>query len=74
MERAANAFDKVALVYHWNPKDDDSMCFSCSWTLIMDRSTAEAHPELRKDAQVLSQKRPFRVWTDDFSNMFSILK
>ena len=74
MERAANAFDKVALVYYWNPKEDDPMCFSCSWTLFMDRATAAAHPELRKDAEVLRQKRPFRIWTDDFSNMFSILK
>jgi hypothetical protein len=74
MERAADAFDKVALLYHWNPKEDDPMCFSCSWTLIMDRGTLAAHPELRKGAEVLRQKRPFRVWTDDFSNMFSILK
>ena len=74
MERGANAFDKVALVYHWNPKEDDFMCFSCSWTLIMNRSTLAAHPELQKDALILRQKRPFRLWTDDFSNMFSILK
>ena len=74
MERAANAFDKVAMVYHWNPKEDDFMCFSCSWTLIMERATAAAHPELQKNASILRQKRPFRVWTDNFSNMFSILK
>ena len=67
MERAANAFDEVALVYHWNPKEDDTMCFSWSWTLIMDRGTAAAHPELRKGAELLRQKRPFRLWTDDFS-------
>ena len=74
MERAANAFDKVAMVYHWNPKEDDFMCFSCSWTLIMERATAAAHPELQKNAAILRQERPFRVWTDNFSNMFSILK
>jgi hypothetical protein len=74
MERAANAFDKVALVYHWIPKDDDTMCFSCSWTLIMDRTTLAAHPELQAQAKILHQERPFRTWTDNFSNMFSILK
>jgi hypothetical protein len=74
MERAASAFHKVGLVYHWVPPDDDSMCFSCSWTLIMDRATADKHPELFKDATVLRQNRPFRIWTDEFSNMFSILK
>ena len=74
MERAANALDKVALTYHYEPADEDFLCFSCSWTLIMDRATSAAHPELRKDAKELRPERPFRVWTDDFSNMYSILK
>ncbi len=75
MERAAHAFDKVALVYHYEPgPGDDLLCFSCSWTLIMDRATAEAHPELQREAKVLRPERPFRVWTDDFSNMYGILK
>ncbi len=74
IERAAAAFSKVALVYHWNPQDGDTMCFSCSWTLIMDPATARAHPELERQATILRQHRPFRIWTDDFSNLFSILK
>ena len=74
MERAANAFHKVGLLYHWSPEDDDTFCFSCSWTLIMDASTANAHPELFKNATFLTQKRAFRIWTDEFSNMLSILK
>ena len=40
----------------------------------MDRGTLAAHPELLKDAVVLRQKRPFRIWTDDFSNMLDILR
>ena len=74
MERAANAYGKVALAYHFTPEDDDILCFGCSWTLIMDRATLDSHPELLKDAKVLKQERPFRIWTDEFSNMFSILK
>ena len=74
MERAASAYGKVALAYHFTPADDDTICFGCSWTLIMDRATLDAHPELQKDAKILHQERPFRIWTDDFSNMFSILK
>jgi hypothetical protein len=61
-------------VYHFTADDDDSFCFSCSWTLIMDRAAAGVHPELQKDAKVLRPERRFRIWTDDFSNMFSILK
>jgi spermidine synthase len=61
MERAANAFGKVGIAYHWVPPDDDSLCFSCSWTLIMDPATFEAHPELQSDAKILRPERPFRI-------------
>jgi hypothetical protein len=74
MERAADAFHKTGLVYHWEPEEKDTMCFACSWTLIMNPATAAKHPELLKGATVLRQTRPFRIWTDEFSNMFSILK
>jgi hypothetical protein len=40
----------------------------------MDRAALDAHPELRKDAVELHQRRPFRAWTDDFSNMYSVLR
>ena len=72
MERAASAFGKLALVYHYTPPEDDALCFSCSWTLIMDRGTAAAHPELEQHGTVLQPRPASRVWTDDFSNMFRI--
>ncbi len=74
MERAAAALDKVALVYRYEAPDDSILCFDCTWTLMMNRATADAHPELRENAVELRPERPFRIWTDDFSNMYSILK
>ena len=75
MQRAAESFGKTGFVYHYTPPEDDPMCFSCSWTLIMDEATARSHPELEQHASsTLRPTRPFRVWTDDFSNMYSILK
>jgi SAM-dependent methyltransferase len=74
VERAAAAFGKAALVYDYTPGDADFLCFECSWTLIMDGATAAAHPGLQHAGQVLRQERPFRAWTDDFSNMFGILR
>jgi hypothetical protein len=74
MERAAAALGKVALVYDYDPDANNFLCFSCSWTLIMDRATLAAHPDLENAARVLRQTRPFRAWTDDFSNMFGILR
>jgi MFS family permease len=74
IERAANFYHKVALAYDSYRDADDNFCFACSWALIMSQSTADAHPELLKNANVLKPGAPFRIWTDDFSNMFSILK
>jgi spermidine synthase len=73
VERAAAAFDKVALAYDYTAQDD-VMCFSCSWTLIMSHETAAAHPELQNGGKLLRPERPFRIWTDEFSNMFGILR
>ena len=74
MERAANEFQKTGLVYHWDADEEDQLCFSCSWTVIMSKEAAAAHPKLVEAGTLMTQRRPFRVWTDDFSNMYSILK
>jgi hypothetical protein len=74
MERAAAAFGKVAMLYQFEPDDGDANCFPCAWTLMMDRATLNAHPELEDHAHELKPARPFRIWTDDFSNMYSVLK
>jgi hypothetical protein len=74
MERAAEAFGKVALTYDYDPPEEENLCFGCTWTLIMDRATLERRPELKDNANELKPSRPFRTWTDDFSNMYSILK
>jgi hypothetical protein len=74
MERAADALGKIALVYRYEPPDDNFLCFSCTWALIMSRATAAAHPDLSGHGVELHPDRPFRIWTDDFSNMYSILK
>ena len=74
MERAASAFGKVALYYDFTGDESDFLCFSCSWALVMDPATANRHSELYKNAVVLRRKGNFRIWTDDFSNMYSILR
>jgi spermidine synthase len=74
MERAAAAVDKVAYAYDYEADPEDAVCFSCSWALIMDRRTWEAQPTLHTSAKLLRQTRKFRTWTDDFSNMFGILR
>jgi hypothetical protein len=74
MERGADALGKVAMYYSYTPPSEDFLCFSCAWALIMSRDTLSGSPKLREGAVELHTRRPFRNWTDDFSNMFSILK
>jgi len=74
MARAAESLGKAGFVYHYTPPDDDILCFSCSWTLLMEPATAESYPQLRHQGKELAPRRGFRVWTDDFSNLFGILK
>ncbi len=74
MAHAAAAFGKVALYYDFRGEESDFLCFSCSWTLIMDRATADRHADLYRKAVLLRPNGRFRTWTDDFSNMYSILR
>ena len=75
IERAATDFGKVSLAYHFDPySGEEPLCFSCSWALIMAHATAGVHPELKNDTRRLRPHPQFREWTDDFSNMYSILK
>ena len=74
MERAANAFGKVALAYRFVPDDSDFLCFSSSWALILDPAVLAVHPELQADAKRLAKIRNFPIWTDDYSNLLGILR
>ena len=74
MERAAAAVDKVAYSYFFQGEPGDEVCFTSSWALIMDRRTWDAQPTLHDDAKLLRPAPKFRTWTDDFSNMFGILR
>jgi SAM-dependent methyltransferase len=73
MAAAAAEFGKVALLYEYYADEEDFLCFDCTWVLIMDSKTAAAHPALAKEGEILKPRPGFRVWTDDFSNLFGIL-
>jgi hypothetical protein len=74
MAHAAAAFGKIALHYAFTSSPDEFLCFDCDWDLIMDRSTLAAHPGLERGAAELTPRSNFRTWTDDFSNLYSILR
>jgi spermidine synthase len=74
MERAAAAFGKTALHYAYYAPPGEFLCFDCDWVLVLDRTTLTAHPELEQGSMELAPRLGFRARTDDFSNLYSVLK
>lgn len=74
MESAAAHFGKIALSFSFTAGDDDFLCFSNQWVLVVDPSLPGRYRDLLGAGQVLRGNRGFRVWTDDFSDMYRILR
>ncbi len=72
MERAAAHFHKQSLAFDYTAGDEDFLCNSSGWALLLDHDQPLA--ESLRTGRVLKPHNGFRMWTDDFSNMFSILK
>jgi hypothetical protein len=73
MERAAEAYGKTAVVFdYWPQSDAEFLCTASSWVLIVDKDS----PALKglQGSRVIAQHADFRTWTDDYSNMFGILR
>ncbi|MBW3623197.1 MAG: fused MFS/spermidine synthase [Armatimonadetes bacterium] len=65
IERAADAMGKEArLVTEAGP----------SWALLTERGELFRHPAFAGVTETLEWREGFRIWTDDYSNLFQILK
>jgi hypothetical protein len=72
VEGEARATGKVARTV--DTDDDESVdVFSATWVLVFARDSGFAPEELTNSADIQS-KRTVRLWTDDYSNLFRILK
>ena len=74
MERGAAAIGRIALYYTYDASEDDTFCKDADWVLITEPNVGQSMPGLYRAGQVLKPYTGFQVWTDDFSNMFRILK
>jgi SAM-dependent methyltransferase len=75
MERAAADFGKMALSYSSQDEDDeDPLCFGSTWVLMLDAGTyARLRPKM-PGGEKIERRADFRPWTDDYSNLLSVLK
>jgi SAM-dependent methyltransferase len=68
----AREFGKLARVV--DTDDDDSQdVFGATWVLLTDPATGFG-PEEREHSAEIASKRHVKLWTDDYSNLFQILK
>jgi SAM-dependent methyltransferase len=56
-----------------NDEDDSADVFSATWVLITEPATGFTPEEIQRSSEITVAK-PIRLWTDDYSNLFQILK
>ena len=74
MAAAAQELGLVALLRDIDEQDEDPYCFGSTWVLLMSPERAQALPDAMREARRLQPQPGFRAWTDDFSNLLTILK
>jgi hypothetical protein len=72
MAEAAAYFGKRGLDFEYTAKPEEFLCNSSAWAILLDRNALLPHS--LEAGKPLLRRPGFRMWTDDFSNMFSILK
>jgi len=72
METASRAYGREAVVFDYDAKPSEFLCTSSSWVLIVDKNS----PVLNglQGQRLITARAGFRTWTDDYSNMFRILR
>ena len=64
----------LAILYSFTAAESDIFCYSSKWILVAPRSLRQSAPDLVRAGEILAPSQNFRMWTDDFSNMWSILR
>jgi hypothetical protein len=54
--------------------DDQNAAFGSTWVLVSDRNDFFENPLLRSSWTKVDNKKKLRLWTDDYSNLFQIVK
>ena len=70
---AADSLGKRSVVIDTSD-DDDSAVFAATWILVSSRESLFQYPFIRHAATPVKRIAGLRMWTDDYSNLFRILK
>ena len=70
---AAALGKRTILISYWKPKDDEALSNS-DWMLVSSDPAVFDAPQWKLAEPPPAEKPRLRVWTDDYSNLLSILK
>ncbi len=73
VERSAAILGKSTLLVE-TEESDDGNCFGTTWVLLAHSRRSLGGPSLKSAGEPLKAKTAVRGWTDDYSNLFRILK
>jgi SAM-dependent methyltransferase len=73
IERTAYELGKTALLFS-SEDDSDKALFGATWVLLSSRPETLNQPVFQEVGARLDRKPRLRTWTDDYSNLFQILK
>ncbi len=71
VEKLSRALHKHAVLIS-NETDEERMIYRSQWALVSSQPITA--PAIRKAAEKLASRPDLRVWTDDYNNLFQILK
>jgi hypothetical protein len=72
--KAASCFGKVAVLFDFEAPENDTRCFSASWVLVMSQKGLDRYAAVLAKGQRLGKWPNFRLWTDDYSGIYGVLK
>ncbi|MBI3149892.1 MAG: fused MFS/spermidine synthase [Betaproteobacteria bacterium] len=72
--RAAEHFGKAAVLYAYVQGDEEKVCYTSDWVLVMSPERAANLPAGMLPADLITAKAGFRPWTDGYSNLFRVMK
>ncbi len=73
VQRAAESLGKRAIVVH-NDQDAENDILPATWVLVSDRPQFPNEEEVKQAGIPLERRSDVRVWTDDYSNLFQVLR
>ena len=74
VKTGADATGKVALEFSDERDDSDEVCYGSTWIVVMSEATRKAQESHLKAGTDMKAPQGFRIWTDSFSNLISVLR